>query len=191
LYEGSLQKALPRQGNQYVPAPGGGITLTPGFVGWFNRLAALSEALYAGGSQDPRLVYSLRPILSEGVTDMTLRLDGQVLNASTTNTAKQFVWPGTTVREAKASVKFGGTDLGWVNNEGLWAVFQFFEEAERWQPAGPAWLLEWVVRTGRNPFTLPGGRPLTVRFELNMSGAPPLFEKGYLSKLGCVAEIAK
>ena len=42
---------------------------------------------------------------------------------------KQFVWPGAGAREAKASVKFGGTDLGWSSNEGLWAVFQFFEEA--------------------------------------------------------------
>src|SRR6185503_2901939 len=151
------------------------------FVTWFNRLAALSEALYAGGTQDPHLTYSLKPVPSEGITDLTLRLDGQVMTASVVNAAaKQFTWPGTGVREAKASVKFGGADFGWVNNDGLWAVFQFFEEAERWQAVGPAWQLEWVVRTGRNPLTLASGRPLTVRFELNMGGAPPLFEKGYL-----------
>src|SRR6266571_5839296 len=139
-----------------------------------------------------RLSKFMKPVPSEGIQDLTLRLDGQVLTASGTNPApKQFVWPGTGVREAKATVKFGGTDLGWSNNEGLWAVFQFFEEAERWQPAGGAYQLEWIVRAGKNAMTLPSGRPLTVRFELNMGGAPPVFEKGYLSRLGCVADVAK
>ena len=95
-------------------------------------IASLSEALYAGGAQDPHLTYSLKPVPSEGITDLTLRLDGQVMTASAANAAaKQFTWPGAAVREARASVRFGGTDLGWVNNAGLWAVFQFFEEAER------------------------------------------------------------
>jgi hypothetical protein len=88
-------------------------------------------------------------------------------------------------------VKFGGTDLGWSDNDGLWAVFQFFEEAERWVPSGGAYDLEWTVRAGKKAMTLPSGKPLTVRFELNMSGAPPVFEKGYLSRLGCVADVAK
>src|ERR1041384_6238901 len=37
------------------------------------------------------------------------------------------LFPYTTLfrsRSAKASVKFGGTDLGWSDNDGLWAVFQ-------------------------------------------------------------------
>jgi hypothetical protein len=70
-------------------------------------------------------------------------------------------------------------------------VFQFFEEAERWVPSGGAYDLEWTVRAGKKAMTLPSGKPLTVRFELNMSGAPPVFEKGYLSRLGCVADVAK
>ena len=62
-------------------------------------------------------------------------------------------------------MKFGGTDLGWSDNDGLWAVFQFFEEAERWVPAGGSYQLEWTVRAGKKAMTLPSGKPLTVRFD--------------------------
>lgn len=193
FYDANLQRLLVRQGTQYAPVSAGGITLTPGFVAFFNRAAAVSSAFYSGGAQDPHLTYTLKPIPSEGIENLTLQLDGQTLAATAANTAaKQFTWPGAGAREAKASVKFGGTDLGWSSNEGLWAVFQFFEEAERWQPSGAgAWDLEWVVRAGKNAMTLPSGKPLTVRFELNMGGAPPVFQKGYLSHLGCVADVAR
>jgi hypothetical protein len=34
------------------------------------------------------------------------------------------------------------------------------------------------------------GKPLTVRLELDMAG-PALFQKGFFSRLACVAEVAK
>jgi type VI secretion system protein ImpL len=192
FYDANLQRLLPKQGAQYVPVSAGGITLNPNFVAFFNRWAALADALYGGGSADPHLTYSLKPVPSEGIQGLTLRLDGQVLTAPATGgAAKQFTWPGTSAREAKASVKFGGTDLGWSDNDGLWAVFQFFDEAERWVPAAGSYQLEWTVRAGKKAMTLPSGKPLTVRFELNMGGAPAIFEKGYLSRMGCVADVAK
>jgi type VI secretion system protein ImpL len=192
FYDANLQRLLPKQGSQYVAASAGGINLNPAFVAFFNRWSALADAFYSGGSADPHLTYTLKPVASEGIQGLTLRLDGQTLTAPATGgTAKQFTWPGSATREAKAAVKFGGTDLGWSDNDGLWAVFQFFEEAERWVPSGGAYDLEWTVRAGKKAMTLPSGKPLTVRFELNMSGAPPVFEKGYLSRLGCVADVAK
>src|SRR5438093_1453381 len=54
FYNDSLKKLLPKQGGQYVPAPGSTITLTPQFVNYFNSVAAFAEALYANGAQDPR-----------------------------------------------------------------------------------------------------------------------------------------
>jgi type VI secretion system protein ImpL len=192
FYEANLQRLLVKQGDQYAAGAAGGMSVSPGFVAFFNRASALTDAFYAGGSQEPRLTYTLKPVPSEGIETLTLRLDGQTLTTSAANAApKQFTWPGAGAREAKASVKFGGTDLGWSSNEGLWAVFQFFEEAERWTPAGGSWQLEWVVRAGKNAMTLPSGKPLTVRFELNMGSAPPVFQKGYLSRLGCVADVAR
>jgi hypothetical protein len=30
-----------------------------------------------------------------------------------------------------------------------------------------------------------------VRFELNMGSAPPVFQRGYLSHMGCIADVAR
>ena len=193
FYDTSLQKLLPKQGSDYVPAPGAGLTLIPAFVNAFKQSAAFSESIYAGGAPDPHITYSLKPVPSEGIQTVGLRLDGQTLTYSGGDAApKQFTWQGSGTHEAKATVKFGGgPDLAWSNNDGIWAVFQFFAKAEQWQPSGSGNMLEWIIRIGRDPVTLPSGKALTVRFELDMLGAPPVFQKGYLSKLTCVANVAK
>ena len=60
LYDGSLQKLLPKQGNQYVAAGQPGMNLNPAFVGFFNRAAAFAEAAYAPrGRPEPRIGYTL------------------------------------------------------------------------------------------------------------------------------------
>lgn len=186
FYDSSLQKLLQKQGGQYVPVSSGSMTITAAFTGFFNRAAAFSDALYAGNSADPHLTYTLKPLPSEGIKNLNiaLRIDGQTLAYSGgVALAKQFAWPGTT-HEAVATVKFGGQDVTWSNNEGLWALFQFFGKAERQEGN----VLEWVARLGKDPM-LVNGKPLTVRVEVGMT--PPLYQRGYLSSLACVAEVAR
>ena len=67
----------------------------------------------------------------------------------------------------------------------------FFQKAEKWTPVGSAQSLEWVVRIGKGAVKLPSGNPLTVRFDLEMIAAPPLFQRGYFSRLSCVSEVAR
>jgi type VI secretion system protein ImpL len=192
FYEGSLQKALPKQGSEYVATPDSG--LTPPFVAFFNRAAAFSEAIYAGGSQDPHIRYALKPLPSEGIRSVGLVLDGQKLNYSGGNAnPQQFTWQGSGQHEAKGTMTFGNTPLEWADHDGLWAIFKFFWDAEKWQPQGNVQVLEWMVRTGKNqkPITLSSGNPLTLRFQLDMAGAPPIFQRGYFSGFGCVANVAK
>jgi type VI secretion system protein ImpL len=193
FYDQNLQKLLVRQGSQYVAMSAGGVNLNPAFVNFFNSAVAFSDAVYAGGVQDPHITYTLKPAPSEGIQNVSVRMDGQTLAASgSVGAAKQFTWQGGSTHEAKATVKFGnGPDLAWSNNDGLWAVFQFFNKAERWTPAGAGQMLEWVIRIGKDPVTLPNGKPVTVRFELDMNGAPPIFQKGYFARMGCVAEVAR
>ncbi len=159
---------------------------------FFNRAAEFSELIYAGGTQDPHIAYTLKPLPSEGVVGIGLKLDGQVLSYKGGEaTPKAFTWQGSGAHGAEATVNLGGPDLGWSADEGLWAVFKFFAKAETWQPAGGANNLEWIPRISNNPFKLPNGNPLTVKFQLDMGGGPPVFQKGYLSRLACVADVAK
>jgi len=193
FYDQSLAKLLPKQGNQYVPAPGSTITLTPAFVNFFNQAAAFGENIYAGGTPDPHFTYSLKPVLTEGIEALGLDIDGQSLNYSGgAAPSKQFTWQGSGTHGAKATVKFGGgTPLGWSNNDGLWAVFHFIGKADHREPTATGELLEWTIRIGKEAVTLPSGKPVIVRFELDMAGAPPVFQKNFASRLGCVAEVAK
>jgi len=186
FYDSSLQKLLQKQGGQYVPVQSGSMSVTQAFTGFFNRAAAFSDALYAGNSADPHLSYTLKPLPSEGIKNLniSLRIDGQTLAYSGgVALAKQFVWPGAS-HEAVATVKFGGQDVTWSNNDGLWALFQFFGKAERQEGN----VLEWVARLGKDPM-LVNGKPLTVRVEVGMT--PPLYQRGYFSSLACVAEVAR
>jgi len=186
FYDSNLQKLLQKQGAQYAPVPSGTMTITPAFVGFFNRAAAFSDGLYAGNSADPHLNYTLKPLPSEGIKNLNiaLRIDGQTLAYSGgVALAKQFVWPGP-AHEAVATVKLGGQDVTWSNNAGLWALFEFFGKAERQEGN----VLEWVARLGKDPM-LVSGKPLTVRVEVGMT--PPLYQRGYFSSLGCVAEVVR
>ena len=192
FYNESLAKILPKQGDRYVAASSPGITLTPSFVNFWNQAASVSEMFYAGGTPDPHVNYSLKPIPAEGVKGIGLRLDGQAFTyAGGEAAAKQFVWQAAGSHGAQATVNLGGPDLTWSGNDGLWATWQFFAEAETWQAAGAGWNLEWVVRTGGKPLTLPNGKALTVKFQLDMGGGPPVFQKGYLSKMVCIADVAR
>lgn len=192
FYDENLQKLLPKQGSQYVAVTVGGVTLNPSFVAYFNQAAAFSDAIYAGGASDPHFTYTLKPVPSEGIQAMGLHLDGQEFTYSGGDpTPKQFVWQGSGAHGAKATIKFGSTDLAWASYDGLWAIFQFFNQADTWHPAGNGNILEWVVRAGKNPMLLPSGKPLTVRFELDMGATPPVFQKGYFARMACVADVAK
>ncbi|MFN7993054.1 MAG: ImcF-related family protein [Bryobacteraceae bacterium] len=192
FYDGSLKKYLVKQGSQYAPVAGTAATLTPRFVDFFNQAAAFSDALYVGGP-DPKFAYSLKAVPTEGVQKMGVEIDGQKMDFSGgTPTPKSFTWQGSGAHAARGT--FGSEGASFSDNSGTWAIFRLFAEADKRDPIpGGGERLDWVVRTGasRKPSILPSGNPLTVRLELNMAGSPSVFQKGFFSRLACVAEVAK
>ena len=185
FYQQNLQKALTKQGGQY--ASSGAPPLTPNFVAFFNAAAEFSNALYGGGS-DPRFTYSLKPEPTEGVLGTTLRIDGQSLDysAGAPAASKQFAWQGSGTHEVAATVKLGGPDIKWEDEAGPWSVFRFFSVADQ----RTLTTLEWVVRVGRNA-AIVNGKPLTVKYDLDMGSLPQIFQRGYFSRMSCVAEVAR
>jgi type VI secretion system protein ImpL len=195
FYEQKMQKVLMRQGTQYVPNPASKVTVNPGFLNFFNSAAAFAETLYADGSADPHFSYSLKPETTEGVQMVTLKVDGQTLShtAGAPAAFQKFTWHGSGTHEAQLSVRFGNTDLGFASGEGLWAAFHLFQKANQSTATGAGQQLEWITSSGKvsEAIKLPSGKPLTVRLDLDLGAAPPLFQRGYLSRMTCVAEIAK
>lgn len=194
FYNENLAKFLPKQGGDYVPTTADGITLTPGFVAFFKQSAAFGTSLYAGGTPDPHFTYTLKPVPSEGIQGATLNLDGQEISYSGAIMAsKTLNWQPSGPHGAKGIYKPG--DFEWDSEEGLWAIFKFFYQADRAEPSpsGNAYTLDWTIRSGKDQraVKLPSGHELTVRFQVDMGSFPMVFQKNFFARLACVADVAK
>jgi type VI secretion system protein ImpL len=192
-FYGSLTRFLTKQDNRYVAVQPAGAILTQRFIDFFNQAAQFSEAAYAGDSKDPHFTYTMKWVpLESAQQGASLQIDGQTQTYSTgAPSAKQFTWQGSGTHGIKASVIYGGTDFTFATSDGLWAVFRFFSKANRWDRAQTGDLLEWaMLNNTKDPVTV-GGRPVIVRFELNMAGAPSIFRKEFFSHMACVADVAK
>jgi type VI secretion system protein ImpL len=191
FYTEQLQTLLTRQGALYAPNPSAPVPLTPAFVTFFNNAARFSEALYPNGAQEAAFRFTLAPQASDQIKDMTVTIDAQTskgMNAA----ARQYTWPGA-VRSVRINARLtGGSDFEFQNRDGLWSLFRFFADADRWTPSGGGYLLEWVVRQGREgrPVTV-GGKELTYRFLVSTGAAAPIFQKDFLNSLRCVSQAAR
>jgi type VI secretion system protein ImpL len=193
FYNESLQNILQKQGAQYVVNPAGGVQLTPAFVAFFNNAARFSDALYPGGANNPSLHYSLAPQPSDQIADMSVTVEGQTTKGMGQAAVKNYVWPGSGAHNLRISAKLsGGSDFEFQNREGLWSLFRFFADADRWSRSGNGYLLEWIVRQGREGRpVMVGGKELSYRFLVDTGGAAPIFQKDFLSGLRCVSQAAR
>jgi type VI secretion system protein ImpL len=188
FYNEALQSYLQKQGAQYAANPSSSIQLTPGFIAFFNAAVRFSDALYPGNVSEPNLRYSLAPQKSDQIKEMTITIDGQA-----TKGQKQYVWTGSASHSVGISAKLqGGSDFEFQDRQGVWALFRFFADADRWSQSSNGYLLEWIVRQGREgrPVTV-GGKELTYRFLVDTGGTAPVFQKEFLSGMRCVSQAAK
>jgi type VI secretion system protein ImpL len=188
FYNAKLNKMLLNQGGTYAPALGQKPELTTRFVTFFNNAARFSNLLYANGtSQEPKLTFALQPAFSAEIQSVSLTIDGQNATLTPNSGPQRFTWPGsgTGVRLVAKS----GTDFIYPNYDGLWGLFEFFFDADKPFPSP-----EWMLKSGRSdkPVTSPvTNQPVTVHFNVDMLGGPPVFQKSFFKGLACVAEVAK
>ncbi|HLH39431.1 MAG TPA: ImcF-related family protein [Bryobacteraceae bacterium] len=193
FYQTNLKNYVTQQGGEYVRAPGSRVQVTDAFLRFFNRAMAFSNALYKNGSRDPSITYAMRALPLEVLKGVTLNLDGQVLKADAKGSQFQdFTWPGAATHGAHLAGNLNGAELAFIDKDGLWAVFRFFGDADRFQPSGSTYTLQWVSRQGQagQPIRM-DGKILAIPFSLDLKGAPPVFQKGYLSGFNCVADVAR
>jgi type VI secretion system protein ImpL len=182
FYNEKLAKLLPRAGSDFSPATVDGMTVAPGFLSFFRRAAAVSTALYKPGSKDPQIAFGVKPSSSTPGDRIQLSINGQT--ERTAGPANwQFSWPGKGPQEVRLKVN----DLDYPSYSGLWAVFQFFNNADKGsRELSP----EWTLMTSGGPVTQ-NGKPVTVKLDINMSGAPPIFRPGYFAELRCAGPVVQ
>jgi type VI secretion system protein ImpL len=180
FYNANLKTILIQQGAEYLPAPNPPVHVTPGFVRFFNRAAALSAEFFPAGATGPSLVFAMKNIPSNGIKDMTFAVDSQKMTGA--DGSKQFTWAAQTAQQAQLSAN--GLPLQF---QGTWSLFELLNKA-RVAHAGSN-QLEFPLEVANTPVKAPDGTPLVVRFELSGPGAEVLLP-GALSGVRCVSEVA-
>ena len=192
MYNDVLQAALQKQGNSYQPVAGD-VRLSPAFVTFFNRAATFSEQLFANGGQDPLLEIRVKPLFTEGTNAVQLTLENQTIQVTRSLASRQTVdWPGPN-HETKLAVQLGtlnATLVGPYNSP--WAMFQLFHAADSWQQVADTSRAEWVLRSGAQGISLPGGGALKVAVDVYPARAAAVLNKSFFGGgLECVGEAAR
>jgi hypothetical protein len=189
FYDQQLKSFVIRQGSRFVVNPSSGANIGSNFMTFFNNAVLFSDTVYPASSPRPNMAFRLKPYPVEGISGPKLDINGQTLTAP--GSPRQFIWDGGEMATVQVSGKLGSTDVTFLSYSGTWAVFQFFAEADRWQSQGNVYTVEWTPRSGASgqPMIV-AGRPLTVRYDLELAGAP-VFSKSFLGGLRCVTAGAR
>ena len=183
FYSGALQNVLMKQGVQFVPKAGASVSATPIFVRFFNRIAAVTDALWPSGVAQPQFDFTIKLLPGEGLPAATFSMDGQVRRFTRTFTAAQrYSWAGTTARDVRLSGELRSREETLLGYDGTWALFKLLQRA-RWQTIGVTSLVQWVVPVQ--------GQPVSLEAELNLGAARPILKGDYFAGLNCVSQIVQ
>jgi type VI secretion system protein ImpL len=187
FYETNLKSLLERRGGQFAPKEGSPIAVSATFLTFWNRAASFADAMYADGSLQPRMVYTLKPYRAEGI-DASLTIDGKTITTSGQSAPQPFVWTGSPSSEVKLSVTSG--QGGSLAEQGPWALFQFVADANKSTPIPTGYAMEWnlIQSLGRGGRATVSNGQTAIRFDLEGKGAS-VFQKNVLS--GCVSEVTR
>src|SRR5581483_913066 len=184
FYDQNLKNFVQRQGSDYLPNPSGNIHINPSFLTFFNHAMRFSESVY-GGTAQPQLHFTMRPDTVDGLDNVTLDLTGQKVVSP--GSAVTFTWRGSDLDHITMT---GNSNITLVTYPGPWSVFHFFYEADHTESHGNVYASVWIPKTSGQPMKI-GGKNVTVRYDVDMQGAAPILQKGYLQGMKCVAEVAQ
>jgi type VI secretion system protein ImpL len=182
FYDATVKPLVVQQGTNYVPAPNAPMKLNPDFLRFFNRAAALSNALYAPGSQG--LAFTAHILPSKGIQSISFQLDAQNLSGS--DVSKQFTWSPSTSQRAELTANYGAGSLP-LQFTGTWALFHLLAKGHIDQ-GGATERLSFPLEFANTPIMV-AGTPLVVHLELSGPNAGMLVPGG-LSGMRCVSTVA-
>jgi type VI secretion system protein ImpL len=185
FYDANLTKAVSRNG---VPVPGAPFEVTAAYRNFLSKAGPFTDAAYAGGGPDPKLTYTVTPLLGADQERIHLTIDGQAADFVPNAPAKQFTWPGPAAGVQMSVKPKGGNENTYPSYDGLWAIFDFIGDADSRLDALVVMTLK-AGKSGRPVLNQATGQPITVRLEI--AANPPIFDKGFFSGLTCVSDVAR
>ncbi|HZP03621.1 MAG TPA: ImcF-related family protein [Terracidiphilus sp.] len=182
FYDATLKPLLVQQGTTYVAAPNAPMKVTPDFLRFFNRVAALSNALYAPGTQG--LAFTAHILPSKGIQSVSFQVDAQSVSGS--DVSKQFAWSPSTAQRAELTANYGSNSLP-LQFTGTWALFHLLGKGKVEQ-SGASDRLAYPLEIAGTPISV-AGTPLVVHLEVSGPNAGLLMPGG-LSGMRCVSTVA-
>ncbi len=182
FYNAKLTSLLTRQGTQFVANPAANPKPSPEFVTFFNRAAALSDALYAG-SPAPHLSFTLKQF-STNLDALALKIGADTLSG--TGQTKAFTWTG-----APAEIQVTTKEVP-INNyvASPWSVFRFFNDGHPQNKNATTTEISYTVRQSNGQEVLKNGQREFYTYDLQMGGASALHFSDF-SGLSCVSTVAR
>jgi type VI secretion system protein ImpL len=184
FYEANLKSLVVQQGGHWAAAPTAALKPTAQFLQFFNRAAALSDALFANGAITPTLSLTAHLPPSPGIQSVTLELDAQRLSGS--DVTKPFNWSAQNSQQAQLIASYGSNNLP-LKFSGNWSLFHLVDRG-RVEQAGNPLRLAYPLEIAGTPIVV-NGTALTERIELS-GPAAGILAPGSLSGLHCVAQVA-
>ncbi len=184
LYSSTFAPYLPKQGSRYSATFSPSFRVSPEFESFFNRAAALSEALYPNGSPTPRVDYTLKQF-STNIEELALKVGNESISG--TGQQKNFAWTGAP-EEVQVTAK-GVLLASWpAGPPGPWAIFRFINDGHP-QPKGTSgYELNYTVKQSNGQDVLKNGQKEFYTFDLQFGGALRLSD---FTGLHCVAQVTR
>jgi type VI secretion system protein ImpL len=184
FYDANLKTLITQQGTAWVATPNSTLKLTPAFLQFFNRAAALSASLFPSGAAELTLAFTAHILRSPEIKSVTLAVDAQRLTGA--DVSQQFTWSAQNAQQAELLANYGTGSLPLQFN-GTWSLFHLIDHGKLEQASSPA-RLAYPLEISNTPI-LVKGTPLTERIEISGAGASLLIP-GALSDLRCVSQVA-
>ncbi|MGH7617087.1 MAG: ImcF-related family protein, partial [Gemmatimonadaceae bacterium] len=195
FYNDALAAAVPKQGNQYVPKPDGSVKLSAGFITFLNRAQAFADVMFKDDSQEPHISVTVQPVPGDPFSSVSVSLEGEVVRSATNGNVEtaRVDWPGTgSQHEAKLSASNGGQELTMVGPyTGPWALFQLFNAADDWKPAGNGYRVGWELATRTQRATTATGAAAKIVVQIDAGPASSVLRRGFFVGSECGGDIAK
>jgi type VI secretion system protein ImpL len=182
FYTANLAQYLPKQGTRYAANPMGTVKISPDFENFFNRAAALSDAIYPNASPTPHMAFTLKQI-STNIEGLSLKIGPDTLTG--TGQLKTFTWNG-----APLEVQVMARDLP-INNypPGVWSIFRFINDGHPQTKTGNMSEVSYTVRQSNGQEVMRNGQKEFYTYDLTFGGANVRLSD--FNGLSCVSTVAR
>jgi len=181
--EQQIDKLVAKQGKVWVANPASqDAHPSEEFLRFLNRMQQTQDALFADGSTQFKMHYSLKPVPEQNVEAVTLDIDGHKFTENRGKAdVEQLSWPGS--GQVVVTVRAGG-NIPFGSYSGPWALLRWMYDSDTRSPGGKT--AQWsMLRQGHGQPQAPTdaqGHPIVLRVEIpEFPSGVDIFDRNFFS----------